>query len=113
MKELNKECQKIKATLKSAQADGHSLLTAFQNDPKYEWGRGKMQESLQGAMKVDQSEFDNDFMMHNFSVLQKRYGVDFLTSELENFKNKNEKVDKLAALVSKLLRMHATSQDEA
>ena len=115
LKELNKECQKIKATLKIAQADGGNLLQAFGSDPSYAWGANNnmADKALKTALENDLalSTFEGEFMMNSFQALQKRYGVEFLTSNLEAFKAKKEKVDQVMALVNKLLKMHASSKD--
>ena len=49
--------------------------------------------------------------MQNFGPMQKRYGVDYLIGELENFKTKQSKVEDLQKCIGKLLRMHSASRD--
>ena len=116
LKDLNKECSKIKTLLKNSQADGNTLLQAFANHPNYAWGKGNQvaDVALQSALQLELSQFKTEYLTQSWQSMSKRYGIPHLTAGLESFKDKKEKVDKLANLVAQLLRMHAASRvDEA
>ena len=84
LKELNKECQKIKLTSKNFQADGTFLQQAFEQDPKYEWGKNNAEadDALKAVPKIDLTQFETEYLTQSFANLQKRYGVDHLIAEL-------------------------------
>ena len=58
------------------------------------------------------TSFASEYLMGSFTTLQKRYGNQFLKTELEAFKTKQAVIEKVNSLVSKLLKMHASSQEE-
>ena len=109
LKDLNKECQKLKTMLKSCQSDGNTLLNAFKNDQAYAWGRDNDEAdgALTKGLELNLSKFEKEFMLCAFGQLQKRYGPDHIVQELEAFKAKKERISGLNDLVQSLLRMHS------
>ena len=117
VKDLNADCQKIKKTLQTCQSSGRTLLEQFANDEAYSWGKDndKADRALKAALDdliSSMTSFASEYLMGSFTTLQKRYGNQFLKTELEALKTKQAVIEKVNSLASKLLKMHASSQEE-
>jgi len=115
LKDLYKECAKLKVAYKSSTADASTLMKAFSEDPQYGWGKGNMQGdvALDAAAKIAINKFETEFVTQTWQDMQKSHDVDSLLAGLTSFKSKGPAVTKLTNLVAKLVRMQQGSMDQS